>query len=146
MNSDSGSQNDLQAIERLHAKDMLASKTGDFAVLRSILTDDAVVMPPGGNLVRGKAELDASFVRMQNAMSEIEVLEYILDFAEVKIFGDYAIEWGTISGSMRAKDSNEIQYSAYKVMRILQKQPNGEWKVHRTIWNDNPGTSTPQES
>jgi hypothetical protein len=25
----------------------------------------------------------------------------------------------------------------HEIMRILQKQPNGEWKVHRTIWNEN---------
>lgn len=138
-------QKELEAIEQLHTKDMLASQSGDFATLRSIMTDDAVVMPPGGNWRRGKTELDASFARMQNAMSQSEVLEYVLDFEEVKILGDYAFEWGTIRGSMRAKDSDEIQLSSYKVMRILQKQTNGEWKVHRTIWNDNPGTSTAQK-
>jgi uncharacterized protein (TIGR02246 family) len=140
MNKNTNQEKDLAAIERLHEKDTLASKAGDFATLRSIMTDDAVVMPPKGKWIRGKAELDASFRNMEQAMRQMEVLEYVEDFEEVKVFGDYAFEWGTIRGAMRSK--SEIERSSYKVMRILQKQPDGEWKVHRTIWNDNPSEST----
>jgi uncharacterized protein (TIGR02246 family) len=129
---------DLEAIERLHQKDMAASKAGDFATLRSLMTDDAVVMPDKGKWIRGKDALDASYRSMEKSMSNAEVLEYIEEFEEVKILGEYAFEWGTIRGSMRPRGGGEAEYSSYKVMRILQKQPDGEWKVHRTIWNENP--------
>jgi ketosteroid isomerase-like protein len=92
---------DLWAVERLHQKDMEASRTGDFETLRSVMTDDAVILPPGGETVRGKEELDASIGRMCDAIDRIEVLEYVLDSKEVKILGDYASEWGEIRGSMR---------------------------------------------
>ena len=128
---------DLRAIERLHQKDMQASRAGDFETLRSIMTDEAVILPPGGEAVRGKEELDASFARMRDAMDRIEVIEYVLDFSEVKILGDYAFEWGEIRGSMR-QTGDEPQRSTYNVMRILQRQPDGEWKVHRSIWNERP--------
>jgi hypothetical protein len=36
---------------------------------------------------------------------------------------------------MRQRDV-EAQRSRYNVMRILQRQPNGELKVHRSIWNE----------
>lgn len=130
-------EKDLQAIDELHRKDMKASKAGDYATLRSIMSDDAVVMPPDGRWLRGRDELDASFGRMKDGMSEVEVLEYTLDFEEVKILGEYAFEWGTIRGSMRAKPDGDIEHQTYKVMRILKKQQ-GEWKVHRTIWNASP--------
>jgi uncharacterized protein (TIGR02246 family) len=136
-------EEDLRAIEGLHQKDMEASRTGDFETLRSVMTDDAVILPPGGETVRGKEELDASFARMRDAMDRIEVIEYVLDFSEVKILGDYAFEWGEIRGSMR-QTGGEPQRSAYNVMRILQRQPNGEWKVHRSIWNERP-TNDPNE-
>jgi uncharacterized protein (TIGR02246 family) len=129
---------DLEAIGRLHQKDMAASKAGDFDTLHSIMTDDAVIMPPGGKVVRGRAEMDAGFERMKESMSQVEVLEYVLGFEEVKVLGDYAFEWGTIRGAMRSKDGGEVEHSTYKVMRILQKQPDGSWKVHRSIWNNNP--------
>ena len=27
---------------------------------------------------------------------------------------------------------------AYNIMRILKRQPDGEWKVYRSIWNEAP--------
>lgn len=131
-----GDAADLEAIERLHGRDMRASEDGDFRTLRGLLTDDAVVMPPGGRLTRGRAELDASFARMEGSMSGVEVSEYVLDFEEVRVLGDYAFEWGTIRGAMRA--GGGIERSSYKVMRILRRDADGEWRVHRTIWNENP--------
>ena len=131
-------EQDLLAIEQLHQRDMAASKAGDYATLRSLMSEDAAVMPPGGKLLRGAAQLDANFARTRAAMSQIEVLDYRLEFEEVKVLGDYAYEWGFIHGAMRAKDGGETQHLSYKVMRILAKQPDGAWKVHRTIWNENP--------
>jgi uncharacterized protein (TIGR02246 family) len=134
-------EEDWRAIERLHARDMEASRSADFETLRSVMTDDAVIPPPGGEPVCGKEELDASFGRTGDGMDQVEVLEYVLDFREVKILGDYAFEWGEIRGSMR-QTGGEPQRSAYNVMRILQRQPNGEWKVHRSIWNERPTIRT----
>ena len=137
MRENGPSEEDLRAIERLHQKDMEASRISDFETLRSVVTDDAVILPPGGEPIRGKEELDASFGRMGDGMGQVEVLDYVLDFREVKILGDYAFEWGEIRGSMR-QAGGEPQRSTYNVMRILQRQPDGEWKVHRSIWNERP--------
>lgn len=130
---------DLRAIEELHRRDMRASREGDFRTLRSLMSDDAVVLPPGGRVTRGAAALDASFARMAEGMGQVEVLEYELDFEEVKVLGDYAFEWGFIRGAMRGLPGGEVERSSYKVMRILQRQPDGSWKVHRTIWNEGGG-------
>jgi uncharacterized protein (TIGR02246 family) len=130
---------DIEAIRKLHQRDMAASKSGDFETLRSLMTDDAVIMPPGGKSLTGRKEIDDNFSRMREAMSQTEVLEYVLDFKEVKILGNYAYEWGEIRGRMRAKGSDKVESSTFKVMRILQKQPDGSWKVHRSMWNSNPG-------
>lgn len=127
---------DLRAIEELHRADMAASKAGDFATLRTLMSDDAVMLPPGGRPVRGRAEIDASMARAEEAMRGVEVLEYVLDFEEVQIVGDYAFEWGWIRGSMRAREGGEAVASTYKVMRVLRRRPDGRWKVHRSIWNE----------
>ena len=136
---------DLRAIRLLHERDMAASKAGDFRTLRSLMSDDAVVMPPGGRTTRGREALDASFARMEKGAGGAEVLEYVLDFEEVKVLGDYAFEWGTIRGASRGGDGR-MERSSYKVMRILQRQPDGEWKVHRTIWNENPAEGEPGQA
>lgn len=129
---------DAEAITKLHQKDMAASKAGDIEALRSLMTDDAVVMPPDGQTLRGRKAIDENFARMKEALSQVEVLDYELDFREVKILGPYACEWGEIRGRMRHRDGGTIESSTFKVMRILQKQPDGSWKVHRSIWNGGP--------
>ena len=41
-------EEDLAAIAALHERDMAAAKRGDFATLRSIVDDGAVMLPPAG--------------------------------------------------------------------------------------------------
>ena len=128
-------QTDRHAIEELHLRDQAAAIAGDFAALRELIDDDAVLMPPGARKQRGKAEIDASFARRAAASRTHDILEYTLDFEEVRILGDLAVEWGTICGSMREIASGRMLASAYHVMRILKRQPSGDWKVYRSIWS-----------
>lgn len=126
---------DRAKIEELHERDMTASRRGDYATLRSIMSDDAVVLPPGGRMIRGREALDRSFAAMERASPTAEVLEYRFEWREVQVVGAYAFEWGFIHGRERHLTTGEIATERYHVMRILQRQPDGAWKVHRTIWN-----------
>jgi uncharacterized protein (TIGR02246 family) len=126
---------DVERIAELHRKDMAASKAGDFRTLRSLMSDDAVVLPPGGRMLRGAEALDRSFAVMAAAPVTTEVLDYRFDWHEVEVCGDYAFEWGYIVGQERDLASGQVSAETHHVMRILQRQPDGEWKVHRTMWN-----------
>ena len=126
---------DLTRIDELHRADVAASKAGDFRALRALMSDDAVVLPPGGRMIRGKAALDQSFSRMTEAASTTEVLAYDFEWHEVQICGDYAFEWGYIVGRERSRSTGQITDERHQVMRILQRQADGTWRVHRTIWN-----------
>jgi uncharacterized protein (TIGR02246 family) len=123
-----------KAIERLHRRDMRASAAGDFAALRALVDDNAVMLPPGGAPQRGAKDFDAAFERMSNSPQTHEVIEYRLEFEEVKIFGNYAVEWGAIRGATREIASGRVNQSEYHVMRVLRRQPNGSWKIWRSIW------------
>jgi uncharacterized protein (TIGR02246 family) len=129
-------KSDVDRIEELHQTDMQASKTGDFATLRSLMSDDAAVMPPGGRLIRGREALDRSFAAMHGAQSHADVLEYRFDWQEVRVLGEYAFEWGYIHGKERDTKTGDVRIERYHVMRILERQADGSWKVHRTIWNE----------
>ena len=128
-------QDDLKAIETLHLKDIEASKKGDFKTLRTIISDEAVVIAPNADPVQGKETHDKNFDAMQQSGTPYEVLSYNIKMEEIKIFGDYAVEWGSITGSSRDKVTGAIIESKKNVMRVLKKE-NGEWKVYRSIWND----------
>jgi uncharacterized protein (TIGR02246 family) len=123
-----------RAIDRLHRRDMQASAAGDYATLRSLLDDDAVMLPPGGAVQRGVKDFDAAFLRMNGAPKSHQVVDYRLEFEEVKIFGNYAVEWGAIRGATRELATGRIVQSEYHVMRVLRRQRNGSWKVYRSIW------------
>lgn len=124
----------LKAIENLHRRDMRASASGDFAALRRLVDDDAIMFPPGQAVQRGAKEFDSSFARMDTASKTHEVLEYRLEFEEVKVFGNYAVEWGAIRGATREVSTGRVSRSEYHVMRVLRRQLNGSWKVWRSIW------------
>jgi uncharacterized protein (TIGR02246 family) len=122
------------AIERLRRRDVKASAAGDFAALRALVDDDAVMLPPGGVPQRGAKDFDAAFARMNAGPRTHEVIEYRLDFEEVKVFGNYAVEWGAIRGATREIATGRVVQSEYHVMRMLRRQRNGSWKVWRSIW------------
>jgi uncharacterized protein (TIGR02246 family) len=126
---------DLERIDALHRTDEAASRSGDYAALRALMSDDAVVLPPGGRLLRGREALDASFAAMARAPRRTEVLDYAFDWREVEVCGDFAFEWGYVAGRERDLSTGEETAERHHVMRILQRQPDGAWKVHRTIWN-----------
>ena len=128
-------KDDLKKIDALHAKDMKASRDGDFKTLRSILSDEAVILAPNANPVQGKDTHDKNFNAMQQSGSPTEVLSYSIKMEEIRVLGDFAFEWGTIHGSSRDKNTGAITDSKKNVMRILRKE-NGEWKVFRSIWNE----------
>ena len=129
------SDDDLARIDALHRADMEAARRVDYDALRSLLSDDAAVLPPGGRMLRGRAALDASFARMATVKPTTEVLEYRFEWHEVRVCGDYAFEWGYIVGRERHLETGEETAERYHVMRVLQRQLDGDWKVHRTIWN-----------
>lgn len=124
----SGQDADLAAIERLRQINLLAIRSQNHGVLDSLLTEDAVMMAPGSEPQRGRPEIPGS----GNGLS---ILEYDEEYEELKILAGYAYEWGTIRCSYMMADG-ERQNLRFKVLRILQRQEDGEWKVHRAMWNE----------
>jgi uncharacterized protein (TIGR02246 family) len=126
-------EDDLRAIEALNQHDVKAALANDMVALTSQWTDDFVVLPPSGPILRGRQTIAATAEQRKEKMTAIEPLEYIVEFEEIKILGDYAYEWGTYRGSMRPRAGGEkISYGG-KLMRILERQRDGSWKMHRTM-------------
>ncbi len=124
----------LRAIKELHEKDRQASLDGDLETLLSLFTEDGMAIPTDGEIVRGKDELRKMLERNLKQLQEYLLVEYIQDFKEIRILGDYAYEWGSYSGKyISKKDGSEITGSG-KLMRILKLDTDGSWKVSRSIW------------
>ncbi len=128
---------DLAAIEALRRRDEVASKAWDVETLAALWTEDAVAIAPGQAPTRGRAAIRSSLDVMKLASVDIEVLEYEERFEETLLLGDHAVEWGVITGRERSRTTGQVNRSAYHVMRVLRRTPEG-WRVARSIFQEAP--------
>jgi len=126
---------ELAAIEELHRRDREAAMAGEVSALLDLVTDDVVLLPPGGAPVVGKEAVAEMLAREDGTRSGTEILEYVQDFQEVSLYGDVAVEWGRYRGRSRLEDGEEAASSG-SLLRILRRGPDGAWKVARSIWTE----------
>lgn len=131
-------ENDLRAIEAVNQRDVEAALAGDTARMMSQWTDDFVLLQPAGPILRGRSTIAEAF---RGVESSVEILEYVLDIQEVRVLGDHAFQYGTYHYSVRPRAGGEMVRTSGKLMRILRRQPDGSWKMHRTISTVDPPTS-----
>ena len=127
-----GLEEDIRAIEALNQHDVDAVLSSDVDALISQWTDDFVLITQGA-IVRGRGANAALMEPAREMASQVEPLEHVLDFEETVVAGDYAFQWGTFRSSSRARASGEVFSGGGKLMRILQRQADGSWKMHRTM-------------
>lgn len=137
MSDFSSIENDLRAIEAINQRDVQAGLAGDTATMMSQWTDDFVLLQPAGPILRGRSTIAEAF---RGVESSVEIREYVLDIQEVQVLGDHAFQWGTYRYSLRPRTGGEAVRTGGKLMRILQRQPDGSWKMHRTISTVDPPT------
>ena len=129
MSDSSSVEKDLRAIEAINQRDVQFALAGDAAMMMSQWTDDIVLLPPAGLILRGRSVIAEAFRGVENP----EIVEYVLDIQEVKVLGDHAFEWGTYHYSVRPRAGGETVRTSGKLMRILQRQSDGSWKMYRGI-------------
>ena len=122
-------ENDLRAIEAVNQRDVQFALANDAALMMSQWTNDFVLLPPAGPILRGRDVIAEAFKGVESP----EIVEYVLDIQEIKVFGDHALEWGTYHYGMRPRAGGETVRTGGKLMRILQRQPDGTWKMYRGI-------------
>jgi uncharacterized protein (TIGR02246 family) len=128
---------DLRAIELINQRDVQFALANDAAAMMSQWTDDFVLLPAAGPIMRGRHAIAEAFRGVEGP----EIVDSVLDIQEVKVLGDHAYQWGTYHYSVRPRGGGETIRTSGKLMRILQRQPDGSWKMHRGIATADPPTS-----
>jgi uncharacterized protein (TIGR02246 family) len=137
---------DQEAINALHDKDIQASLALDADALQSLWADDIVTIAPGGPPIVGKAANRAALDKHIEEMRSTEILAYNEQFQEIQVVGDWAFEYGTITGRTRPFKGGQEQQLQFNVMRILKRQPDTTWRIARSIYNDaTPVPTTPEQ-
>ena len=133
MQSQHNLESDIRSIEALNQHDVKATLAMDTDAIISQWTDDFVVLHAAGPILRGQSANAAAAKQSMEQMKAFIPIDYNLDVQEITVAGDYAFEWGTYRGSARSLTGSENVNYVGKFMRILQRQPDGSWKMHRTM-------------
>lgn len=97
--------------------------------IANLYTQDGQVMPPGSDVVTGQ-EAVAEFWQAIGRDLGVETVD--IEPVEVEDYGSTAMRVGRATLS----DADGETLDQVKFIEIW-KEDNGEWKIHRDIWNSN---------
>jgi uncharacterized protein (TIGR02246 family) len=120
---------DRATIQALNDQFAKAFNTGDAAAVAAHYTEDAVVLPPGAEMVMGR---NAILTFWKSAADQIGDIK--LTAVDVKPLGNNAArEIGTFS--LRTKGAQSQQVTGKYV--VVWEKVGADWKLATDIWNTN---------
>ena len=96
-------------------------------------TEDAVAFPPNENRIAGREGVQ----KMWQSWIDAGLTDLTLTAAQVEESGNFAYEEGTYSIKIPGKDGKTSEEIG-KYIVVWKKGDDGEWRLHRDIWNTNP--------
>jgi len=123
---------DRQAIQQLMADWNAAVRAKDVTALTTMVTEDAVFLPPGFPPIRGKeavARMYTGFFPQFMSVEQTAVVE------ELEVAGDWAFAWGSEILTLVPQTGGSPIHMQGKGMSILKRQADGSWKIARGINN-----------
>jgi len=111
---------------------MAAFNRGDAAAMASLYTEDGQILPPNSDFVTGKPAIRAFW----QALMDMGIAEVELEIIEVEGCGDAAFEVSRFS--LKGADGQALDQGKYIV---IWKHQDGNWKLHRDIFNSSLPTS-----
>jgi uncharacterized protein (TIGR02246 family) len=115
-------------IDAINAKFMDLFNKGDFAGIAQLYTEDAIALPPGSGIIRGRAAIGAMWKSMAEQVSDPKVAAL-----DVKTIGPAAArEIGTFS--LKTKGSTPQEVTGKYV--VVWEKVGSDWKLATDIWND----------
>lgn len=123
---------DVEAITSVRQQEGAAIEAGDVEALVALVTDDAVLMAPGEPAATGRAAF-RSWAEGLLEQGDVEIRDYTSDAVEV--FGDWAYERYSGTIILAPTAAGDTLSETYQGIHILQRQPDGSWKIVLDIWN-----------
>ena len=120
---------DKAAIEKLNDAWTAAFNKGDAAAVAAMYTEDAYVLPPGAEMVKGRTGIEAFWRQAAQQMGDAK-----LTTLDVLPLGRSAArEIGTVTLKTKSQPPQEIvgKYA------VVWRKVGGKWKLATDIWNTN---------
>ena len=117
---------------------MTAFNDGDAASVAKLYTEDAVLLPPGAVRLDGRQAIEQFW---QGAM-DAGITNLVLETVEMEVVGETSYEVGVLSLDVPG-ENGDLNTVSGKYIVIWQYGEDGEWRLHRDIWNVDPATAEP---
>jgi uncharacterized protein (TIGR02246 family) len=116
------------AIQKLDDTWAAAFNKGDAAAVAAMYDEDAYVLPPGADMLKGRAAIQAFWGQAMQQMEEIKCTAI-----DVLPGRRAAREIGTCSAKTKAQPPADvvIKYA------VVWRNTGGQWKLLQDIWNTN---------
>jgi uncharacterized protein (TIGR02246 family) len=113
------------AVEGLIAAD----NNGNADLVASFYSEDAVLLPPQDAPLVGRTVIRNHYVNVfsRNTMTVTARSD------ETLVFGDVAIDRGTVTGTLQPRDGATVALNDQYLM-VLKRDTAGRWKVYRLMW------------
>ena len=122
---------DERALNALIADYMVGMNNGDADALAVLYAADAVRMPPNALPVRGRESIRRN---MEQAFESAN-LNVQMQVEETVASGELAYVRGTFLLTVMPKDGSATTESEGNWMRLMRREPDGEWLVAYSLWN-----------
>ena len=123
---------DAQAIEQLFEQFTAAFNDEDLELLRSLYTEDALLIPPGQASVTGP---DAIIDQMWAPTFDNFEVEAELPIDEIQSEDGWGFVRGTYQMQLDPSDGSDPIREEGRYIDVVRKDANGVWKIARAIWN-----------
>ena len=120
---------DKATIEKLNDAWTAAFNKGDAAAVAAMYTEDAYVLPPGADMVKGRSAIEAFWRQAAQQLGEAK-----LTTIDVLPLGRTAArEIGTVTLKTKSQPPQEItgKYA------VVWRKVGGKWRLATDIWNTN---------
>jgi len=122
---------DLKGIERLHEQDKEATLADSADQLAKLWDKDAVRFHAERPAEIGAAVIYADDKQWEMSSGRERTLCYDMEVQDIQIAGDWAFEWGYVSGKSAKGDKVSVEYG--QVMRVMKRQSDGTWRFARVM-------------
>lgn len=115
---------------------MAAFNDRDAASVADLYTEDAILLPPDAVRLDGRQAIG----RFWQGAIDAGISNLVLETVEVEITGDTSYEVGVLSLDVPG-ENGDLNTVSGKYIVIWKYGKDGEWRLHRDIWNVDPATS-----
>lgn len=108
-----------------------ALNAGDAKAAAAAYTEDAVLIPPGEDIVRGRANIEAYW---RAALEEGGMRDASVETIDARSSGDLGYEVGTFVLTVNGPDGEAIVDSG-RYVELLRLESDGKWYSTLGFWN-----------